>query len=120
MDIAGIAIQKKTVTLVLTAALAVGGLFSFFGLGQLEDPEFTIKDALVITPYPGASAIERMHLAIYNLANACGSTVPLSAQIQLSSHLTDRTTYSWEQIKPTYDKVRETWSTYEAPYRITL
>ena len=58
MDIAGIAIQKKTVTLVLTAALAVGGLFSFFGLGQLEDPEFTIFTAVIQTPYAGASPEE--------------------------------------------------------------
>ncbi len=58
MDIAGIAIQKKTVTLVVTAALAVGGLFSFLGLGQLEDPEFTIFTAIVQTPYPGASPEE--------------------------------------------------------------
>lgn len=34
------------------------GLISFNGLSRLEDPEFTIKDAVVITPYPGASAAE--------------------------------------------------------------
>src|SRR5262249_52843578 len=27
-------------------------------MGRLEDPEFTIKQALIITPYPGASAAE--------------------------------------------------------------
>ena len=58
MDIAGSAIQKKTVTLVLTAALAVGGVVSFLGLGQLEDPEFTIFTAIVQTSYPGASPEE--------------------------------------------------------------
>ncbi|MEE4272424.1 MAG: efflux RND transporter permease subunit [Thermoanaerobaculales bacterium] len=58
MDIARIAIQKKTVTLVLTAALAIGGVFSFLGLGQLEDPEFTIFTAIVQTPYSGASPEE--------------------------------------------------------------
>ena len=58
MDIAGSAIQKKTVTLVLTAALAVGGVVSFLGLGQLEDPEFTIFSAIVQTSYPGASPEE--------------------------------------------------------------
>ena len=58
MDIARIAIQKKTVTLVLTAAIAVGGVVSFLGLGQLEDPEFTIFTAIVQTTYPGASPEE--------------------------------------------------------------
>src|SRR5512142_2739127 len=27
-------------------------------MGRLEDPEFTIKEALIVTPYPGASAEE--------------------------------------------------------------
>jgi multidrug efflux pump subunit AcrB len=58
MDIAGIAIQKKTVTIVLTAAMAVGGIVSFLGLGQLEDPEFTIFTAIVQTSYDGASPEE--------------------------------------------------------------
>lgn len=35
--------------------LLVGGSISFLNLGQLEFPEFTIKQALVITSYPGAS-----------------------------------------------------------------
>ncbi len=58
MNIAEFAIQKKTVTLMVTAAVAVGGVFSFLGLGQLEDPEFTIFTAIVQTPYPGASPEE--------------------------------------------------------------
>lgn len=38
--------------------LAIGGIQSFFGLGRLEDPAFTIKDALVIATYPGATTTE--------------------------------------------------------------
>ena len=34
----------------------IGGLVAYFNIGRLEDPEFTIKQALIITPYPGASA----------------------------------------------------------------
>ncbi len=58
MNIAAAAINKKTVTLVLTVGLVVGGIIAYHKLGRLEDPEFTIKDALVITPYPGATAAE--------------------------------------------------------------
>ena len=32
------------------------GIWSYIHLPRLEDPEFTIKDALIVTPYPGASA----------------------------------------------------------------
>jgi multidrug efflux pump subunit AcrB len=58
MDIAGFAIRNRIVTLVMTFLLLGGGLIVYQDLSRLEDPEFTIKDALVITPYPGASATE--------------------------------------------------------------
>lgn len=58
MNLAEQAIRKKTVTLVLTAVFFVGGILAYRGLARLEDPEFTIKEALVITPYPGATAAE--------------------------------------------------------------
>ena len=58
MDIAGLAIRNRTVTLVLTAAMLVGGFLSYQNMSRLEDPEFTIKEALVITPYAGATAQE--------------------------------------------------------------
>ncbi len=44
--------------MVMAAVLLLGGLSSYFGMSRLEDPEFTIKDALVITPYPGAAPKE--------------------------------------------------------------
>ena len=58
MNLAELAIRNKTTTLVLTAVLFVGGVSAFNNLSRLEDPEFTIKEALVITPYPGATAKE--------------------------------------------------------------
>lgn len=58
MNLAKIAIEKKVITIVLTLVMLGGGLISFSKLGMLEDPEFTIKAALVITQYPGASAVE--------------------------------------------------------------
>mgnify|MGYP000719134801 CR=1 FL=1 len=58
MNIAEASIQKRTVTLVMTALLLIGGLLSFNNLSRLEDPEFTIKEALVITRYDGATPVE--------------------------------------------------------------
>ncbi|MDX2079625.1 MAG: efflux RND transporter permease subunit [Terrimicrobiaceae bacterium] len=58
MNIAEASIRFRTVTLVLTALVVVLGIKSYFELPRLEDPEFTIKDALVITNYPGATAEE--------------------------------------------------------------
>ena len=58
MNIAEWSIQKNVITWVLTVLMAVVGVTSFTGLSLLEDPEFTIKEAMIITPYPGASAAE--------------------------------------------------------------
>jgi multidrug efflux pump subunit AcrB len=58
MKITQFCIENRVTTLVLTVVLVVGGIISYTGMGRLEDPEFTIKDALIITPYPGASAAE--------------------------------------------------------------
>ncbi len=58
MNFATIALENRTTTLVLTVVMLFMGLSSYQGLGRLEDPEFTIKDALVVTPYPGATAEE--------------------------------------------------------------
>lgn len=58
MNIAEASIRRKTITLVFAVLMVVLGIWSYIHLPRLEDPEFTIKDALIITPYPGASAQE--------------------------------------------------------------
>lgn len=61
MNVGEVAIEKRTVTLVLTVVAAIAGMLAYGELGRLEDPEFTIKEALIITPYPGASAADVEH-----------------------------------------------------------
>jgi multidrug efflux pump subunit AcrB len=58
MKITEFCLENRTTTLFLTLVAIVGGIAAFNNMGRLEDPEFTIKDALVITPYPGATAEE--------------------------------------------------------------
>ncbi len=58
MNIAELSIKKSVITWVMTILLVVVGGSSFFNLSWLEDPEFTIKEAVIMTPYPGASAAE--------------------------------------------------------------
>jgi multidrug efflux pump subunit AcrB len=55
MNLARYAIEHRAVTYFAVFLTVVGGITSFFGLGQLEDPEFTVKTAVVSTAYPGAS-----------------------------------------------------------------
>ena len=58
MKLTEFCLDNRTTTLVLTVVLIVAGLGAYKDMGRLEDPEFTIKDALVITQYPGATAEE--------------------------------------------------------------
>ena len=58
MNLTEFVIKNKVVTLFSVILLMVAGIFSFFSLGQLEDPEFTVKNALIMTPYYGATPTE--------------------------------------------------------------
>ena len=58
MNIAEWSIKKDVITWVITFVLVVVGALSFSGLSRLEDPKFTIKQAIVLTPYPGATPAE--------------------------------------------------------------
>ena len=58
MNIAEFCLRRKTTTLVLAGVLMLGGLTNYLDMSRLEDPEFTLKDVLVVTPYPGASPEE--------------------------------------------------------------
>ena len=58
MNLTRFAIEHKTLTNFLVFLIFVGGIYSYFSLGQLEDPDFTVKTAVVMTRYPGATPTE--------------------------------------------------------------
>ncbi len=51
-------LQRRSVTILLLLLVLAGGIFAYIKMGKLEDAPFTIKQALVMTPYPGASPSE--------------------------------------------------------------
>ena len=52
------AVHHRVVVLFCVTLIIAGGIWSYLTMGRLEDPEFSIKTAVVITLYPGASAEE--------------------------------------------------------------
>lgn len=63
MALADYAVKNKTVASFILLLFFVAGSICFFNLGRLEDPEFTVKTALITTHYPGASA-EQVELEV--------------------------------------------------------
>ncbi|NVK57279.1 MAG: efflux RND transporter permease subunit [Alteromonadaceae bacterium] len=70
MNIAGYFVKNRTTSWLVTLILLIGGTLAFFGLGRLEDPQFTIKKAMVITLYPGASPTQVEEEVTYPIENA--------------------------------------------------
>jgi multidrug efflux pump subunit AcrB len=58
MDLARFALEKRLVSAVTTFLILFAGYYAYTVLPRFEDPEFVIRQAQIITPYPGASAAE--------------------------------------------------------------
>ena len=56
MRIARGSIERPLPTWIVILVCLAGGIWGFLSLGRLEDPAFTIKQAVIETRYPGASA----------------------------------------------------------------
>ncbi len=70
MDIAAFSITKKVTTWLLIIILVGGGLGAYEEIGKLEDPAFTIKQAKVITNYPGATPRQVEEEVTYHIEDA--------------------------------------------------
>ena len=121
MNLTAIAIEKRAFTYFATALLSVAGIASFFNLGQLEDPEFTVKTAAITTLYPGANPTEvelevtdRIELAIQempqidfleSLSRAGVSLIKVEIKSEFWS---DRLPQVWDELRR---KVRDVEST---------
>ncbi len=58
MSISEWAFKNRNLVMFFVSALAIGGIVSAWNMSKLEDPEIKVKQALVVTTYPGASAHE--------------------------------------------------------------
>jgi multidrug efflux pump subunit AcrB len=55
---AAFSLKNSRTVLVLFAMVLYAGFSTFRTIGRLEYPEFTIRNAMVITAYPGRNAIQ--------------------------------------------------------------
>ncbi len=71
MNVGELSVRNNRVIFVSMLFLLVGGIVAYQQIGRLEDPEFTIKEALIITPYPGANAQEVAQEVTNPIESAC-------------------------------------------------
>ncbi|ENM3894258.1 transporter, AcrB/D/F family [Vibrio cholerae] len=63
-------INNRVISWMVSLIFLIGGTAAFFNLGRLEDPAFTIKDAMVVTSYPGATPQQVEEEVTYPLEKA--------------------------------------------------
>ena len=56
INLADYALNNRALVKFFIAVLVIGGIFAFNSMSKLEDPEIKVKQAMVLTVYPGASA----------------------------------------------------------------
>ena len=112
MDLARYFIQYRTSSWLFATILLLGGVVSYLGLGRLEDPQFTLKQALVVTQYPGASPTQVEEELTYPLENAIQqlpyvkhvTSVSTAGLSQLMVEMKD--TYRAKELKQIWDELR--------------
>ncbi|MBB1281789.1 efflux RND transporter permease subunit [Pseudoalteromonas sp. SR41-1] len=112
MSFAQLSIEKKVISWMFTLLLLIGGTVSYFDLGQLEDPEFTLKKAMVITMYPGASPQQVEEEVTFPLENAIQqlpyvdyvTSISSNGKSQISVEM--KSTYRKEQLRQIWDEMR--------------
>ncbi len=74
MNISKWALANSKLFYYIVAILVVGGVLSYQSMSKLEDPAITVKQAVVVTTYPGASSYEvelqvtdKLEKAIYTM-----------------------------------------------------
>ncbi len=112
MDIAGYFIKHKVTSWLVALIMGVGGAIAFLELGRLEDPAFTLKMAMVITPYPGASPEQVEEELTYPLENAIQQLAYVDKITSISSAglsqitVEVQSTYGAEELPQIWDELR--------------
>ncbi len=79
MNLTEYSMNNRTISWMILSVLLVGGALAFWDLGRLEDPPFVVKDAMIVTAYPGATAEEVELELTHPLENAVRQLAEVSA-----------------------------------------
>ncbi|GEA58913.1 efflux RND transporter permease subunit [Vibrio comitans] len=110
--IAAYFIKNKVISWMISLIFFIGGTASFFELGRLEDPAFTIKDAMVVTSYPGATPQEVEEEVTYPIEKAIQQLTYVDEVNSISSRglsqitVTMKNRYGPDDLPQIWDELR--------------
>lgn len=108
MKLTAYSINNSVTSWMFALILLFGGIVAYNGLGRLEDPEFTLKMAMITTAYPGASPSQVEEEVSYPIENAI-------QQLPYVKFVTSISSAGFSQIvvemKPIYrkDDLKQIW-----------
>ncbi|NTU36207.1 efflux RND transporter permease subunit VmeI [Vibrio diabolicus] len=114
-DVTGIAayfIRNRVISWMVALIFLIGGIAAFFGLGRLEDPAFTIKDAMVLTSYPGATPQQVEEEVTYPIEKAIQQLTYVDEVNSISSRglsqitVTMKNNYGPDDLPQIWDELR--------------
>ena len=112
MSIAQLSIEKRTISWLFTLIFLSGGFFAYQNLGRLEDPEFTLKKAMIVTSYPGASPEQVEQEVTYPIENVIQQLPYVDYVTSISSpglsqiSVEMKSTYRKEALRQIWDELR--------------
>ncbi len=121
MNLTEYAVKNTAVSYFVAALIIAGGIGSYFTMGHLEDPIFSVKKAIMVTPYPGASPeevelevtdrIEKAIQEVPELRHTNSHSYPGLSVIKIDTHQRywrDKLPQVWDDIrKKIRDKLPE-------------
>lgn len=112
LDLSSWALDNQKLINFLIAILVIGGMLSYYDMPKLEDPALKVKQAMVITTYPGASAHEvelevtdRLEKSIHEMS--CVDNVQSQSMADLSIITVElQTTVPADEVEQEWDMLR--------------
>ena len=110
MNLTAFAIRNNTTVIVLTIIMAIYGIYTYFQLPKQQDPGFTIRAAVIITQFPGASP-ERVEQLVTDKIEKAVQEIPeldnvTSESTQGISFVTANFKEKYSDMRPIFDKLR--------------
>ena len=102
-----VSLKNRTLVWYFIIITAIGGILSYFQLGRMEDPQFTIRQMVVTAAWPGATAEEMQEQVTDKLEKRLQDTPHLKA---IKSENRPGQTVIYVELDDTIDKAAATFT----------